>query len=122
MSLKDIWKNKVNDEDYVIADDINNIAQALIAIEEQLERGGTVIWHTYTSIKGLTELNVSALEEINGAVVKSGDYVFDGHGHYARVLGTVGSSDAPYMANLDVVYSLGETSSVEIYDGSVTIS
>lgn len=34
MALKDIWIDKVNDEDYVDADDINRIAQAVIDLEE----------------------------------------------------------------------------------------
>ena len=35
MALKDIWIDKVNDEDYVDADDINRIAQAVITLEKR---------------------------------------------------------------------------------------
>lgn len=36
MALKDTWKNKVNGVDYVDATDINSIAQAVIAIENNI--------------------------------------------------------------------------------------
>jgi hypothetical protein len=35
MALKDVWANKVNGEDIVDADDINDIAQAVIEIEQK---------------------------------------------------------------------------------------
>lgn len=34
MSLKDIWSDKVGGINYVLADDINNIAHAVIDLEE----------------------------------------------------------------------------------------
>ena len=40
MALKDTWVDKVNEVDDVDADDINEIADAVIEIEEQLESGG----------------------------------------------------------------------------------
>ena len=36
MALKDTWKYKVNGVDYVDATDINSIAQAVIAIENNI--------------------------------------------------------------------------------------
>jgi hypothetical protein len=36
MALKDTWKNKINDEDWVLAEDINMIAEAVIALENDL--------------------------------------------------------------------------------------
>lgn len=37
MALKEIWVNKVDGVDDVIAEDINNIAQSVIDLEENVE-------------------------------------------------------------------------------------
>ena len=37
MALKDIWVNKVDGEDYVVAKDINDIAEAVMELENQIE-------------------------------------------------------------------------------------
>lgn len=34
MALKDSWKNKQDGVDYIFAEDVNDIAQAVIALEE----------------------------------------------------------------------------------------
>ena len=39
MALKDNWIDKTNDQDYVVAEDINKIANAVIGLEEQAENG-----------------------------------------------------------------------------------
>lgn len=38
MALKDTWVNKINDEDFVMAEDINQIAQSVIDIEDELRK------------------------------------------------------------------------------------
>lgn len=39
MSLKDTWVDKKNNEDYVVAEDINSIADAVITIEDEISGG-----------------------------------------------------------------------------------
>ena len=36
MALKDTWVDKKNDSDWVMAEDINSIAQAVIKLEDEL--------------------------------------------------------------------------------------
>ena len=42
MKLKDIWKNKVDEEDLILAEDINSIAQAVIDIENKIDDIGYI--------------------------------------------------------------------------------
>lgn len=42
MALKDSWKDRIDGEDYVMADDVNAIAQAVIELENKIEGGSDI--------------------------------------------------------------------------------
>lgn len=42
MALKDKWVDRTNDEDLVLAEDINNVANAVIELENQIENGVSI--------------------------------------------------------------------------------
>jgi hypothetical protein len=42
MALKDKWVDRTNDEDFVLAEDINNVANAVIALEDKIENGVSI--------------------------------------------------------------------------------
>lgn len=47
MALKDRWEDRIDGEDYVMADDVNAIAQAVIELESAIE-GGVTSWNDLT--------------------------------------------------------------------------
>lgn len=42
MALKDNWVDRRNDEDFVLAEDINAVANAVIALEDEIENGSEI--------------------------------------------------------------------------------
>lgn len=42
MALKDKWVDRTNDEDLVLAEDINDVANAVIALEDQIKNGVSI--------------------------------------------------------------------------------
>lgn len=52
MALKGQWTNRVNGVNYVMADDVNSIAQALIELEEKFEALPTELPNPYALVFG----------------------------------------------------------------------
>lgn len=50
MALKDRWKDKIDGEDYVMADDVNAIAQAVIELESTIEDGSNITMDSELSL------------------------------------------------------------------------
>ena len=81
MSLKDIWNDLINGESDINAEDINNVAHAVIDLEENSGNGGSVI-DSYTKIesdeKYATKEEVGNINEALDAIIAIQDALIGG--------------------------------------------
>lgn len=66
MALKDSWKDRIDGEDYVMADDVNAIAQAVIELESTIEDGSEYEIPTFDLVAlGLSPIEVGKGQTLN---------------------------------------------------------
>ena len=75
MSLRDTWKNKTDDVDNVLAEDINSIAKAVIELEEENEidkapyigdNGNWFEWDSQTNVFVDTGIKANGYTPVKG--------------------------------------------------------
>ena len=81
MALKDIWTNKVNDQDFVDADDINLIAESVIKLEETIPK----VKSPTISISAIDGGHRITITDVDGTKIFD---VMDGEDGYTPVRGT----------------------------------
>lgn len=93
MALKDIWIDKVDGKDIVQAADINGIADAVIELEDALDRN-TTIWqidqdYSYISLGGVATAKDTQLTAIPNKTPKVNDYTIDKAGNFLQIFQVV---------------------------------
>lgn len=61
MALKDIWSDKTDGKSYAVAKDINNIAHAVIELEEAETELTNTIGDIETALDGILEIQASLI-------------------------------------------------------------